>query len=160
MSAYLLSVLGTVIISSILTAVTMEGRTAQMVKGVAKLACLLAIIAPIPALFQRIQQGENADGFNFFEETVIKADNAFIQYYSERRIADTERQLQQEILRLYAVETSVKINWELENLVEKNDLSIMILGIFVYAPTDCALQQKNAIKAYLMENYCKEVQIE
>ena len=57
-------------------------------------------------------------------------------------------------------ETSVKINWELENLVEKNDLSIMILGIFVYAPTDCALQQKNAIKAYLMENYCKEVQIE
>ena len=52
MSAYLLSVVGTVLFSAILTMVTPEGKTSVIIKAATRLACLVVILFPILNFFQ------------------------------------------------------------------------------------------------------------
>ena len=51
MNAYVLSVIGTVLISAVLTAIIPEGKTSKVIKGIARLACVLVIVTPIVQFF-------------------------------------------------------------------------------------------------------------
>ena len=73
MNGYLISVVGTVLLCALLTAILPEGKTANLIKAVAKLACLVAIIAPVPAFLQQSSFGiidKNLQ--NFFGENSIR----------------------------------------------------------------------------------------
>ena len=56
---YLLCVIGTVLICSILTAIAPEGKTSAVIKGVARLTCVLAIISPV-LNFLLLQKSNNS----------------------------------------------------------------------------------------------------
>ena len=155
MSGYLLTVMGTVLICSLITAITPEGKTSSSIKGVTKLACILAIIAPILRFFQTdsIQRliDKNRQG-NFYED-VIEVDGEFIQYYSEMRIQQTEESLEERLFERYAVPCAVRLEWSVEE-------EIRIERIVVALLENVGEEVKGDMRLFLVENYCEEVLIE
>ncbi|MFR1983862.1 MAG: stage III sporulation protein AF [Christensenellaceae bacterium] len=90
MSAYLLSIIGIVLLTAILSAVLPDGKTVKFIKGIAKLCCLAVILAPVLGFFKEASDGKI--NFPFFSsETVIETDGAFIDYSSTNVwLAETE----------------------------------------------------------------------
>ncbi len=161
MTGYLLSVMGTVLICSILTAIAPEGKTSAVIKGVARLACVLTIIAPVLRFFKTGKLEEN-NGENFVEN-VIQTDDSFIQYYSEERVRETETALKAELEEKYCSITSLCLEWR----VEKEDFggyysveNIRIVRIRIDLPEDTPKEVALEMTSYLTKNYCSEVLIE
>ena len=84
MNGYLLCVIGTVLVCSILTAITPEGKTSAVIKGVARLTCILAIIAPVLSFLKTgdVAVFNDKNSQEFFLQEGIDGQVAFIQYYS------------------------------------------------------------------------------
>ena len=152
MSAYLLSVIGTVLIASVLTAIAPDGKTAGIVKAVAKSVCLLAIVAPIPHYLNSEKFDEkNAVVDGFFSQAVIQTDESFIKYYSEMRIHATEQALEAELKEKFAVETDVVMEW----LYQSGEIKITKIVVKIQNG-----ENKESMWEYLTKNYCSEVLIE
>ncbi len=165
MNAYLLSVIGTVLLCALLTAIAPEGKTAGAIKGIAKLACILIIISPILRFFQIGANGTTEDEFLniFFSENVIQPDEAFIKYYSEMRIRETETALEKEIMEKYSVSSEVSLQWEQETQTVAGmyeEEKIRITGLCVTVKEDINEEARKNMWEYLTKNYCSEVLIE
>ena len=59
LSGYLLCIIGTTLVSSILLAILPEGKSSSMVKGMAKLVCIVSIVSPIPKLIGQTKRAKN-----------------------------------------------------------------------------------------------------
>lgn len=156
MKEYLLSIIGTVLLSAFLMAILPEGKTNGMIKAVTRLACTLAIIAPILQFFQSGTAAfiEVKKGETIFSQSVIDAEEAFIHYYSELRVRETEKALQKDIAQTCGIKAVVSIDWKKENE------GIRIEKIHVITTEQ---QNEEALKnmwEYLTKNYCSEVLIE
>ncbi len=165
MNGYLLSVIGTVLICSFLTALAPEGKTSSVIKGVARLACVLAIVAPVFQFFKTgsIDVFSDKNGEKIFLDSVIRTDNEFIQYYSEKRIEETETALQAELTEKYEVKTEVRLSWSIYE--EEFDgvyvaEYVRVDGICVTLLEQTNEEVKKEMLFYLTENYCSEVLIE
>ena len=152
MSGYLLSVIGTVLLAALLTAIAPDGKTSGLIKAIAKSACLLAIVAPIPSYLHSQKFDEKSEQTEtIFSQTVIETDEDFIKYYSEMRIRATEQALEVELKEKFSVETSVKLEWAYESD------EIKITKIIVKTKNG---EEKTVMWEYLTKNYCSEVMIE
>ncbi len=162
MNGYALGVMGTVLLCSLLTAIAPEGKTSSVVKGVARLACVLAIISPVLAFLQSGSLEEFSTGGDFFAESVIVEDDSFIQYYCEMRVRETEEALEREIEEKYQTESDVTLAWSIENEQFKSyELErIRVEEIRVSLKSSTSEEVKTSMAAYLRENYCSEVLIE
>ena len=158
MSAYLIKIVGVVLISSVITAIVPNGKTSGIIKGVAKLLCLVVIVSPIMQAFQAFASGEKTDTDNYFSQSVIKTDESFIQYYSETRIVEAQYALEKELQERFNLESNVIIEWE--SMENQSDLKIKITKISVYPTNSVSAEEMEEIKAYLTKNYCSEVLIE
>ena len=165
MSAYLLSVVGTVLFSAILTAILPEGRSLGMVKSMAKLACTLTIISPIFSFFNTGLSSffVEENSYTIFSESVIQAEKTFIEYYSELRTQETEALLEKVLFEKYAIQTEVTL--VCENLTERVDGfyevdKMKVVGIIVKLKQETKEEVLRNIWEYLTENYCSEVVIE
>lgn len=165
MSAYLLSVIGTVVLSTLFTVILPEGKTSVLIHSIMRMACILAIVAPIIAFFSdgvySFAQGEKSS--EFFVQTGIEADSSFIHYYSEIRIEQTEQALSQEISERFEVNTTVELSWRFtENTVadryEIKDVEITQIRVKTLKTEDEEVLEK--MWKFLTENYCSEVLIE
>lgn len=164
MNGYLLSVIGTVLLSAILTAIVPEGKTSSAIKGVAKLACVLAIVAPVLEFFQggSAELGGKKTSQLIFSESVIQTDEEFIKYYSEMRIRETEKTLEAELVEKYGVETSITLEWTRERETvdgryESDTIRITRIRIRIDDETQEVGQM---IADYVKKNYCSEVLLE
>ena len=146
MNEYLLSVIGTVLLSAVLTAITPNGKTANVIKSVAKLACLLVIISP---LLQYIGGGNMENFENNSVQSVINTDESFIQYYSEMKVKEAESYLEKELFDNFTLSCKIVFSWE-----RKND-EIFIRAITVKGAF--STQEKERLYEYLTKNYCSEV---
>ena len=160
MKEYLLSIIGIVLISSILLAIMPDGKTASVIKGTTKLSCLLVIISPIIGYFDsNIRNSNNAEkAGNFFQETVIDEDKSFIQYYSERRIYLAEIALEEELFERFQVNTKVTLCWEILGAYSGNN--IKVCSIAVNSKDGMEDSMKKKVCEYLENKYCSEVLIE
>lgn len=165
MSGYLLSIIGTVLLCAILTAIVPQGKTSGVIKGIAKLACVLVIVSPVLRFFKTGEIGGNTleNSPTFFPQMGIETDENFIQYYSEMRVRATETALQEEIWDRYGVETTVSLFWE----QEKEDVGkyyeterIKIKEIRIKCLEEPSREVKEIMWEYLTKNYCNEVLIE
>ncbi len=165
MNGYLLCVIGTVLLCSLLTAIAPEGKTSGMVKGIARLVCILAIIAPILRFFKtgEISVFSEKNGEDFFTQSVIDGESSFIQYYSETRVAEAERALEKELVEKYGIQTQIHLRWRLteEALDAKyKEPRIRIDEIKVQTLNGASEEVKAEMAVYLTKNYCSEVLIE
>lgn len=152
MNGYLLTVIGTVLIAALLTAIAPDGKTSGLIKAIAKSACLLAIVAPIPSYLNSGNSDEkNEDLQTIFSQTVIETDEDFIKYYSEMRIRATAQALEAELKEKFSVMASVELEW-----TNESD-EIKITKIIVRTENG---EANTAMWEYLTKNYCSEVMIE
>ena len=150
MNGYLLSVIGTVLLSAVLTAIAPNGKTAFVIKNVAKLACLLVIVSP---LLTYVQQEKKEGGLkNNSTKEVINTDESFIQYYSEMKVRQAEETLEKELLDKFSLSCNLAFSWELL----KDE--IFIRKITVFSPV--TTEEKEILYEYLTKNYCSEVVFE
>ena len=164
MKEYVISVIGIVIISSILVTIVPDGKTSSMIKGVTKTACVAVIIAPIVQFFQvgetpNFLYGNSQD---IFLQSGIETDVAFIQYYSEMRIEETQDKLRDELREKYGLQTQVALEWEWREKMENKGTAaeIYITKIRIYGMENQEDSIKNEVMEYLSNSYCSEVQIE
>lgn len=162
-NAYLLSLIGTILLCSIITVIIPNGKTASIIKGVTRLVCLLAIISPIPYFLQNekgiFANDKNSNGI--FSQTVIQTDDDFIKYYCQLRIRETERALTNELLEKFNAETEVVLTWVMDTDNGNYDTDkIKIVKITVTMQDKVSEEEQIKMSNYLTKNYCSEVQIE
>ena len=149
MNGYLLSIIGTVLLCSIITVIIPNGKTAGTVKGIAKLVCVLAIIAPILRFFKT---GE-------LDWTTSKIDeNNF-----SKSVIQIERQMETLLEEEFNIETAVSLRWEFESETVASRYEwerIRIKQIYVKMPENLSANAWNDVQEYLKKNYCSEVVLE
>ena len=160
----MLSVIGTVLLSAVITAVLPEGKTVGVIKGIARLACVLAIVAPILTFLQTKDIGEDAKktSGNFYKN-VIEMDESFIEYYSEARVSQTERALENELKEKYGYDIAVKFTWVPEEEVYNSKYfinGIRVLQIQIKCLEEVTEGERKVMVGYVVKNYCSEVLIE
>jgi hypothetical protein len=135
-----------------------------MIKGVTKTACVAVIIAPIVQFFQvgetpNFLYGNSQD---IFLQSGIETDVAFIQYYSEMRIEETQDKLRDELREKYGLQTQVALEWEWREMMAHKGTAaeIYITKIRIYGMENQEDSIKNEVMEYLSNSYCSEVQIE
>ena len=156
MNDYLLCVIGTVLVCSILTGIAPEGRTSAVIKGVARLSCVLAIIAPVLAFLKTgdVSVFSDKNGQEIFLQEGIEGESAFIQYYSEMRISQTESALQAELEEKYGVQAKVTLLWsQIEEKIRIDEIRVRLLN-------KTSEGVKKEVWEYLTKNYCSEVLLE
>ena len=165
MNEYLLSVIGTVTLSAILTAILPEGKTSGLIKAISRLACILAIVSPVLRFFSAgeltFRDMENSK--EIFSQSVIEGEEAFIEYYSEMRIRETERALEAELSEKYGLDTKVTLLCEkqTEQVAGKYPSDkIKIKEIRVKLKKSSNEEVLKKMWEYLTKNYCSEVLIE
>ncbi len=155
MKEYLLAMIGTILVSAVLTSLAADGKTVSIIRNMTKLACLLVILSPIVKILEEKDLTKNNEiSDNYFSETVIQTDSDFIQYYSELRIKSTEIALQKELLEKYKINSNVSIFWQ----YEKYDIRITQIKITLKEEQSEVVKQE--MWEYLTKNYCSEVLIE
>lgn len=118
MSAYLLGIVGIVLLSSILSVVLPGGKTVKFIKGITKLCCLAVILAPVLGFFKKAVSGDGKINFPFFSsQTVIETDDAFIDYCSTKRIENAERELEKKLKETFSADVEVTLLWEYSGAV-------------------------------------------
>ncbi len=164
MNSYLFSIIGVVLISSIVTSILPEGKMAGIVRSMTKLVCLFIIISPIFQFFQKGKRGEKGKFYQeIFKNSVIETDEEFIKYYSESTMLYMEDALEKEIFEKYALQVSIWMDW---NYVTESvfdiypQTKIEIKQINVSAEQKMDEEEKNILWEYLTQNYCSEVLIE
>ena len=155
MNAYLLSILGTVLLSTILTAILPNGKTTQLIRMITRLVCILAIISPILSFFKTGSLSLEKEVFSdFFSDSVIEEEASFIEYYSQLRIRETEDALERELFEKYAVEGEVTLTYErVEDKIRITQMCVVLQE----------MQEEEVLQSmweYLTKKYCKEVLIE
>ena len=163
MNKYALSVVGIVLLFSILLAVLPPGKSSSAIKGVIRLVCVLAIIAPIINFFLGGEWSANKIFSGGFSESVISTDQEFIEYYSETRVQETEKSLAVELNKKYSVNVEVEIDWMLEKesykeIYQGQNIKITSIRVVGLGANTGALRE--SMWLYLTENYCREVLIE
>ena len=149
--AYLLSVVGTILLGAVLTAIIPEGKTAGIVRSMTKLVCLLVIISPILSYLSAEKAVKTEKNFT---QSVIQTDESFIQYYSELRVVQTEQAITQELQKEFGMDCVVRLEWLLK------EERIQITQICVQAQETCDEEVKARMCEYLIKNYCSEVLLE
>ncbi len=155
MKEYLLSVIGIVLLSSVLTSVLSDGKTSGMVKSVSKLACVLVILTPFCNFFKKSGNFEE----NYFSQSVIKIDENFIEYCSEKAIKQAETEIENDVLKAFSITSDVSLKWQYsyeagEVGVEKNLIKITEICIKIKS------EEREKISAYLTEKYGCEARVE
>ena len=162
---YLLAIIGTVLLSAILTAILPNGRTSSLVKAITRLACVLAIVSPVLAFMQSGTMTTFYDENSqiFFSQSVIEEEDVFINYYSEMRAKETERALVKEILEKWQIDAQIEL--DLKNVTENmeegygyNTIEITQINVKLKQQEDEEVLRN--MWEYLTKNYCREVLIE
>ena len=155
MNEYLLSVIGTVLFSAILLAILPEGKTTDLIKGMARLACLVAILAPVAQFFV-----EGGDFNAIFQEKSIETQASFIEYCSDKHIKEAENLLENELKARYAFVESVALQCVQETGDEKG-YQVQIVRVEyvkIFIRTAISFEQETAIKECLEKEFgCKGV---
>lgn len=128
-----------------------EGKTAEIIKSIARLACTVAILSPILSFFV------DAECFDFFfKKTVIDTDKAFIEYSSKLHVDSTETMIENQLRERFECEVDASIEWSLQTTkngqysVEK----VRIDNILVFAAAEQSARE--SIQEFLSSTYaCK-----
>ena len=160
LDGYLLCIIGTTLFSAILTGILPIGKTSELIKGVAKLICLLSILSPIPQFLQNqsffdvFQDKNTAQDKENLSQSVITIDEPFIDYFCKMRITLLQEQIQTELQRIYAVECCIVLDCETDR--KNGDLNLE--RIFVSVGADVSEEVKNQIRFHLETYYDSEVE--
>ena len=162
LDGYLLCIIATTLLASVLTAILPEGKTTGVVKGVTKLVCLLSILSPIPQFLQKqsffdlFKEENTQKTWEDFSQSVIPTDESFIKYVSNMRMRLLEEELSTAIRSKFGVICAVKLDGEIDEETAVITTKTVMITFFSRV-TD---EEKQTIKQYLEKQNLNEVQFE
>ncbi len=156
MSGYLLGVIGIVLFSSVLLAVLPSGKTGEMIRGIARIACVITILSPVVHFF--VDAG-NLEGF--FREKGIETEPAFIEYCSKERIEEAEEMLKKDLSEKYEGIERIELQWKNETIYYGgySASGVKIEKIFVYLNKEITNSAHKEMIEYLFNQYGCEGQV-
>ncbi len=156
MSGYLLGIIGTVLLAALVTGIAPKGKTADAVKGTAKVVCLIAIVSPVLHFF--VQEG-NLEVF--FENSVIETDALFIEYCREKRIESAQAALEKTLEEEFGGAFEVTLVWSSyetqEGFYEAEQIKIE--KVCVQAETPLEEEMLFKIEKYIETGYACEAEV-
>ena len=153
MTEYLLSITGFILFSTILTNVLPAGKTSVLIKGIFRLCAYLSFLMPIAKFVENYTNSGEEIFTNYFEKSVIKTDEAFIEYCNEKRILEAEARIEKELKSEYLVDTDVTI------VVFCEDNRLQIEKIII-DENDISTEQKEEIVQDFKDKYSVDIQFE
>ena len=141
MNGYLTIIIGTVLLCAIITAILPNGKTATVIQGVAKMMCLLAIVAPIPDFLKGKSFHKNLN------KSVLKTDQSFIEYYGNMRIEQAERVVETDIQDNFSIRTNVLLTTTTDSAL------LEIVSMRVTLCESGTKELKTAMSEYLTKMY-------
>lgn len=157
MKEYLLGVAGIVLFSSVLLAVLPNGKMNELIKNIARMACLLCILSPFVDLFIK-----NEKISSYFEESGIEMQLDFIQYSNEVRVSKAENLLKSEVQNIAPAVSDLAIIWSSVALKNESTLEekIRIDEIIIFVSEQLSSNEIASIYSHLSSEYgCKNIQI-
>ena len=150
MKEYLLAVTGIVLFSSIVIAILPNGKMNEMMKSIARMACVLCIVSPLVDFFVG-----NKNIPSIFEESGIEMQSEFIEYCSNERVMETEELLVSELKNIAPMMDSLKIIWTTETIHHSTYQGsiIKIDKIIIYMAGENSDSFDEKIRSYMRENY-------
>lgn len=158
---YLLCIIGTTLFSAVITSVMPEGKTSAMIKGIARLVCVVSILSPIPQFLQKqsffefFQDKNTLFPTEKFSQLVITIDQPFIDYVSQMRVTVLEQQIQAAIEKQFQTQCEVEVIGVVQSETAELDLKKIILKL----PVEKSDSLKHEICTYLQAYYDVEVEI-
>lgn len=150
MKEYLLSIGGIVLFSSVLLTILPSGKTTELIKGIARIACLVAILAPVGQFFV---EGKNFDGI--FAESGIELQSSFIEYSSKEKVAEAEKILLKSVKKDFPSVVSVKLVCRKVDGADAVLLQVETINVYVNSWSEILEKE---LKECLVSNYgCKVV---
>lgn len=171
MNKYLLSIIGIVLLSSIISIIMPNGKTVKLIKGMTKLCCLAVILVPVLSFFSGIGQGKI--NFSVFSsQSVIETDVAFIDYCSNRRIESAESELEKKLQEVFSEEVQVSLIWEYRGDCDEEeaegwtdrylsvyrDMEIRITKVLLKTEKHIGEEVKNNMAEHIVKEYGCEVE--
>ena len=132
MSGYLLGIIGIVLFSALITMVLPQGKTAEFIKSITRVACTVAILTPILQFFI----DDNLS--DFFTKTVIETDASFIQYSNEIHVKSAEKMLENALEERFETDVAIMLEWNVE-IIENGQYTaekVRIDKMIIYANSD------------------------
>ena len=156
MSEYLLAIVGTVLLSTLIMGISPKGKTTEIIKGTTKVVCLLAIVAPVLKFFQF--DGKWQD---FFENSVIETDVDFIKYCSEKRIEYAQDALSKVLAEEFDREFTVTFVWSYA-IVENGGYEteeVKIEKAQVLATVPLSDEERKAVETFIQSGYACNAEV-
>ncbi|MBE5752677.1 MAG: hypothetical protein E7343_01245 [Clostridiales bacterium] len=153
MTNYLLSVVGIVLISTVLTNILPLGKTTSLIKNILRLCAYLAVLSPI---FEFANNGLNNGGNffeNYFSETVINTDESYIEYCSSKSINETERLIENRLKEEYSIDSTVTL--VVEKVNESADLKIEKIIVEI---NDISSEKQEEIKMDFKKEFSVDIE--
>jgi hypothetical protein len=158
LSGYLLSIIGIVTFSAVLSVILPDGKTNKLIKGIAKICTLSVLLAPVLSFFRSGSEGDGEIKISTFSsQFVIETDTAFIDYCSMKRIGNAETQLEKELFEVFSVETQITLIWEYA-AAETAGTEIKITKAVIGAEEEIDGELAAKMKTHIAENYGCEVE--
>ncbi len=150
MKEYLLNVVGIVLFVSVLLAILPSGKTNELIKSIARMACLITILSPIVQFFVG-----NKNLPSIFGESGIELQSRYIEYCSEERISETEKLLKNELRQYFPTICDVEIAWEFASVEKVGGTceEISIKEVEISTSKRLTEEEKRAIISHLKTNY-------
>jgi hypothetical protein len=145
-----LSVVGTVLLSSVLVAIIPSGKTSDLIKAILRTACIVVILSPATKLFVELKNNSS-----IFVESSIETHNDFIEYSCTRRVEETEKLLMEELSEEFDGIHSVTFSWALAEVNQGRYLveEIQVNEILVETKFAFSSQKIEEVKAFLLKKY-------
>lgn len=150
MSSYLLTVVGTALISSVLIAILPSGKTSEIIKAILRTACLVVILSPLATLFVELKNNHG-----IFVESSIETHDNFIEYSCKRRVEEAEKMLAKELNERFGGIRLVEAVWGFED-VEVGTYSveeIQIKELLIKTEYLFSAKESEDVRVFLLEHY-------
>ena len=150
MKEYLLNVVGIVLFASVLLSILPSGKTNELIKSIARMACLISILSPVVQFFVG-----NKNLPSIFGESGIELQSRYIEYCSEERISETEKLLKNDLRQRFPAVSDVEIAWEFASIEKLGSTSeeILIKEVKVGTLKSITEEEEQKIVSHLKNNY-------
>ena len=153
MSEYLLSITGIVLVSTVFSNFLPSGKTSVLIKNILRLCAYLSVLSPVFNIFTHSLKSEEKFFIDYFNENVIKTDDSYIEYCSEKTIDSTEEKIEELLKSEYFIQADVRIVGN-----EKNDFGELKIKKIIVITNDISTEKQEEIRTDFNRKYSVNIE--
>lgn len=128
MSAYILSVCGAVIFSSLVTIILPDGKIGKFINGVLKLTCVFVMLSPIISWINDLKPSKK----DIETSKEVTIDQNYLEYFYDLQAQSLTDEIKSTIEKEFKITVFVEIEWQISKYafdVKKVHINIKDFGI-------------------------------